>query len=133
MNSIKSRYFSIAAQLNAPALFIRFATTPQHDGSAHVEQQGDNYCYVVTERGIELDRRKTKDIDVILYWLISELTWDMASDYELRHRVVNQDSRRQLFAKHLELLAKVKIEWSQRKSAEYDQILKEHPFIDKAE
>jgi hypothetical protein len=130
MSAIKSRYYSAARQLKAPAAHVRFATTPQHDGSPHVERAGDGFRYVVTERGQELDRRTTGDPDELLYWLVSDLTWAIASDYELAHRAPDRDSRRLLFQKHLELLAKVNSEWSRRKRAEYDRVLAEHPFRD---
>jgi hypothetical protein len=84
----------------------------------------------VTERGQELNRRITSDPDELLYWLVSDLTWAMASDYELAHRVTNQDFRRLLFKKHLELLAAINNGWSQRKQVEYDRVLVEHPFCD---
>lgn len=128
--AIKSCYYSITRQLKVPAAHMHFATTPQHDGSPHVEINGDSYCYVVTERGQEFERRRTTDPDELLYWLVSDVTRAMASDYELRHRAARKDFRRLLFKKHLELLNDVRGEWSQRKKAEYDQVLAEHPFRD---
>lgn len=129
-SAIKSRYYSIARQLKAPAAHVHFATTPQHDGSPHIEQKGGDFCYVVTERGTDYERRRTADTDELLFWLVSDLTWRVAIDYELRHRVPGKDVRRLLFKRHLELLARVKREWSQRKTAEYDLVLNEHPFCD---
>jgi len=87
--AIKSRYYSIARQLKAPAAHVHFATTPQHDGSPHVEMDGESYCYVVTERGQEFERRRTTDADELLYLLVSDVTRAMASDYELRHRATH--------------------------------------------
>ncbi len=64
------------------------------------------------------------------YWLVSELTFEMALDYELAHRRENVDSRRLLFEKHLELLARANPEWSLAKRTEYDAVLALHPFQD---
>src|SRR5262245_42640298 len=130
-SDIKSRYYAIARQLNAPAAYVHFATTPQHDGSPHVELEGDTFYYVVTERGQEYERRRTPDPEELLYWLVSDLTWAMASEDELRRRIPAQDFRRLLFKKHLELLADINNEWSQHKKAEYDRVLAEHPFEDR--
>lgn len=130
MSAIKSGYYSIARQLRAPTAHIHFATRAQHDGSPHVECAGDGFSYIVTERGRELERRTTIDPDELLYWLVSDLTSAMASDYELAHRVTNQDFRRLLFKKHIELLAAVNSGWSQRKQEEYDRVLVGHPFCD---
>jgi hypothetical protein len=130
MSAIKSCYYSIARQLRAPTVHVHFATRPQHDGSPHVERAGDGFRYIVTERGQELERRTTGDPDELLYWLVSDLTWAMASDHELAHRAPNQDFRRLLFQKHLELLAEVNSGWSQRKQVEYERVLVAHPFCD---
>ena len=131
ISAIKAHYHSIARRLGASSTHVHFATTPQHDGSWHVELDGDRFCYVATERGQELERKKTQDPDELLYWLVSDLTWTMAGDYELAHRVPGRDPRRLRFQKHLELLADVDPEWSQRTQAEYDRILAEHPFCDR--
>src|SRR5690242_11037095 len=97
VSAVKSRYYSIARQLGAPAVHVHFATRPQHDGRPHVERGGDNFCYIVTERGQERERRRTHDPEELLYWLVSDLTWAMASEYELSHRAPDQDFRRLLF------------------------------------
>ncbi len=130
ISAIKARYYSIARELRAPTAHVHFATRAQHDGSPHIERTDDGFSYIVTERGQELNRRTTSDPDELLYWLVSDLTWAMANDYELAHRVTNQDFRRLLFKKHIELLAVVNNGWSQRKQVEYDQVLVEHPFCD---
>ena len=130
ISSIKSRYYSIARQLKVAEAHVYFFTTPHHDGSAHIERIGDSYCYVVTERGKEYERRTTSDPDEVLYWLVSNLTFSMATEYELHHRAKDQDSRRIRFQKQLELLAKINGEWSQRKRAEFNQVLSAHQFSD---
>lgn len=109
---------------------MHFATTAQHDGSPHIERNENTFFYVVTERGQEFERRTTSDPDELLYWLVSDLTWAMASEYELQHRFAEQDFRRLLFKKHLELLSRVSSQWSERKRVEYDKVLDEHPFCD---
>ena len=131
ISAIKSQYYAIADRLNAPTKHIRFATSPQHDGSPHIEANGADYYFIVTERGVELERQTTTEPEDILYWLVSDLTWSMASDYELSHREIALDSRRLLFQKHLELLAAVSLDWSNRKRLEYESVLRKHPFSDK--
>jgi len=133
MSALEALYRAIARQLRAPERRVHFFTTPQHDGSAHVEIVNDQLAYVVTERGEELERRTTGDPDELLYWLVSDLTWALASDYELSHRLESQDFRRLLFGMHLELLAEVDCAWSERKRREYLRVLAEHPFSDRGE
>ena len=128
--AIRSEYYAITEGLNAPRTHVLFATTPQHDGSPHVELTGDGYAYVITERGGELERRVTTKDDDILYWLVCDVTREMASQHELRHRNSREDSRRLLFRKHLDLLAAVSRRWQARKQAEYEAVLALHPFRD---
>jgi hypothetical protein len=127
---LRRQYQAIAKRLCAPREYVMFAETPQHDGSPHVEHEGDELIYVVTERGARFEERRTRDPDELLFWLVSDLTRQMALDFELAHRVESEDSRRQWFAKHLELLTAVKPEWASRKKREYDELLVEHPYDD---
>ncbi len=130
LSELKSSYFAIAERLNAPLEFIRFAETPQHDGSPHIETDGTHFAYVTTERGGEYERKLTANKDEILYWLVCDLTWEMANRFELAHRKPDQDSRRMLFEKHLELLGTVHPEWQNRLQSEYQAILAQYPFRD---
>jgi Immunity protein 63 len=130
VSTIKSRYYHAARRLGAPKRLVVFATQPRPDGGAYVERGDGAYAYVVWERGVELQRRITHDPDEVLYWLVSDLTFEMALEYELSHRRKHRDSRRLLFEKHLELLATVNHTWSERQRLEYDRTLQEHPFLD---
>ena len=129
--ALKSAYHAIAERLNAPRAHVRFSTTPRHDGSPHIESNGNEFAYVTTERGDEYERRTTSNDDDDLYWLVSDLTREMASQYELSHRNPHADSRRMLFQKHIELLGTVNRDWQTRKQTEYQTVLKQHPFHDK--
>lgn len=102
---------------------------PMHDGSRHVEVS-DAYYLVATERGHELDRWRTNDVDELLYWLMEGLTSSMARDYELAHRREGEDTRRQWFAKQVELLAELSPQWAARLQGEQEAVLKQHPFRD---
>jgi len=103
--------------------------TPRGDGSPHVEVS-DAYYFVVQERGIELERRRTSDLDELLYWIFDTVTFAASSAFELRHRVPGQDVRRALFAQHEELLSRLSPAWRNRKVAEHRAILAKHPFQD---
>jgi superfamily II helicase len=100
-----------------------FRTVPSHDGSPHIEQNGDTYEFVVTERGSEFERQSTKSEDEILYWLFSSITHQMAVDYELHHRIEEQDCRIIYFPKHVELLQILNAEWARKQARQYKTIL----------
>lgn len=106
--------------------------TEQHDGSAHVEFNDGRYQYVVTERGDELKRRSASGMDEIMYWLAKDESFSQACDFELQNRVPNRDSRRLIFAKQNEILARVDPQWAARSEREQEEILRNHPFNDRA-
>ena len=130
--TLGKQYREIAEKLGAPEYYCRFATTPQHDGSPHIEVIGDQFHFVVTERGSEFERRKTTDPQDILFWLVSGLTFGMACEWELKHRIEGEDSRRQLFQKQIDLLSQVNQDWAERMRESCKKILEEHPFEDRA-
>ena len=107
-----------------------FRTTPSHDGSPHVEQEGPFLCFVVTERGTEYERRRTEDPDELLFWLMETVTFDMATRFELAHRRPNEDFRRQLFMKQEQLLHALRPSWGERCRRDLEKILRAHPFTD---
>jgi hypothetical protein len=107
-----------------------FPTVRQDDGFEHLEIGEDEYHLIVTERGLELSRQTTKSKDEILYWLVSSFVWGWAGEFELKHRIKNQDFRRLFFAKQIEYLQKVNPFWAQRKRKEIEEILEKHPFND---
>ena len=113
-----------------PSYLFSVASSPTHSGAPHVEIVGDEYHFVVTERGSEFERRKTKDVDELLYWFVSGDVGQLARDWELERRVDGQDLRRFWFAKEVELLKSINPEWAKRKEQHQQNVLKEHPFND---
>jgi hypothetical protein len=130
---LQSEFARLCKRIDPSFARIRFRTTPGHDGSTHVEISSREYHYIATERGQEIFHKRTKRKDELLYWLVSDVAWSLACDFELRHRVKGQSFRRLLFAKELEYLEKVKPEWAKAKREEIEAILREHPYDDEAE
>ena len=113
-----------------PKWLFKVPDKPTHDGSPHVEVIGDEYHYVVTERGSEFERKRTKDIDELLFWLVSGDVFELACDWELEHRIEHQDSRRLMFAKEIEYLEKINSNWASKQKLNHENILKENPYND---
>lgn len=99
-------------------------------GRPHIEVS-QVYHYVVAERGREHSRDVTAELDLLLYWAFRSVTHEMASRYELEHRRPGVDSRRLLFEKQLELLARLSTDWAAKERADQTDILVLHPFRDK--
>lgn len=101
--SLRNRYAQRASELIAPSCHVHFATSPCHDGGPHIEFQGSDYHFVVTERGAEYERRVTTDQVEALIWLISDLTRAMAAEWELHHRIEGEG-----FRKHVDQICRVR-------------------------
>ncbi len=110
-----------------------FRTYPADDGAAHVEFDGHFYHYVSCERGRENERRIASGEDEILYWLLSDIVFGLACDFELKHRVKGRSFRRLLFSKELELMRTLNVQWEVRKRNEINEILAKAPYDDAVE
>ena len=93
----------------------------------HIEVDSRGYHFVVVERGIELKRITTHDVDEILFQVFSGVTQSLAQG----RRVKGEDPRREMFRRQIELLAKLDPKWAHREAAAHNQILQQNPFIDK--
>jgi hypothetical protein len=129
-STLRRRYIGACDRLGVPEARFPYQSQPAHDGSPHVEVTGDLYHYVVTERGTEFERRSTPDADELLYWLLQGVTFSLACDFELKHRVAGRDFRRLLFAKQLELLRGLSPDWERKRASEIERVLQQHPFDD---
>jgi hypothetical protein len=101
----------------------------EDNGYPHIEVD-EFYHYVFVERGKENSRVSTTDLDHLLYLVFKTVTFSMAMNYEVRHRIQTQDCRRILFKHQIELLSKLSEAWSVRCAHERDLILRQHPFDD---
>jgi hypothetical protein len=110
-----------------------FRTDPADDGAAHVEFDGHFYHYVSCERGHENERRIASGEDEILYWLLSDIVFDLACDFELKHRVKGKSFRRLIFFKELEFMQALDVHWEVRKRNEINEILAKAPYDDAIE
>ena len=87
---------------------------------------------MISERGTEYERKITSDIDELMYWIFSVVTFSMACDYELNNRIEDKDSRRIMFAKQEELFGILNRDWQERERKEHKSILINNPFDDLA-
>lgn len=104
----------LCGNLKPPWLFS-VAISPQRDGYPHIEVVGDEYHFVVTARGSELERKITKEVDELLFWLVEGDVLELACEWELNHRVPTQDTKRLIASKEIEYLDKINPKWAERK------------------
>jgi Immunity protein 63 len=127
---IKSRVKKLAVVIEAPAETLPTFGRSEQSGRPHIEVDSNGYHYVIVERGQELERQTTPDIDELLYYTFQWITFELAVKYELAHRIQGQDVRRVLFAHQQDLLSRLSPAWGERRKNEHEQILQKHPFND---
>jgi len=66
----------------------------------------------------------------LLYIVFEKITFDMALQYELIHRIPFQDSRRLLFSHQLKLMEKLSPEWKNVLQNRITEIIKRNPYQD---
>ncbi len=130
LSTISNKIRGLGKKIKVPkGLYPTFGSSIDF-GHPHIEVDRNGYHYVVVERGIEHEKRTTQDIDELMYWVFKAITFSMASDYELHNRIPNQDFRRLLFAKQIELIKIINPAFFERLEKEKNEILKQHPYED---
>ena len=130
LTEIKSRVKKLAAVIAAPAETHPTFGRSEQSGRPHIEVDSKGYHFVIAERGQELERHTTSDIDELFYTIFRWITFELAVKHELAHRIQGQDVRRVLFAYQQNLLSRLSPAWGERRKQEHEQILQKHPFND---
>lgn len=128
---LRLEYDRLAQRVSPSDFEYSFPTERQDDGSPHVEFHDGEYYYIVTERGLDLERRSTADIDEILYWMLYDLTFWMGVEHEFRNRVEGPDCRRVIFAYQVELMKRADSAMTERLEKHIAATLAANPFIDR--
>ena len=92
--------------------------------------EGGAYVFAARERGEELGRRETGSLDELLFWCLDSVVMVMAAEWEVTHRRPDEDSRRQVFARRLELMAAVDEAWASRLQGQLERVLERNPYDD---
>lgn len=129
---IKEKVDSLAEVIGAKVNF-QYGEPPSNMSS--IEQatyifSDTAYHLVFIEKRSERRRNTTRDLDELLYWIFSEVTFGMAEDYEMRHRRPNEDFRRQLFEVQLNLLGRLSPAWQAKESRKIKEALENAPYFD---
>jgi len=129
---IKAEVDHLSARINASGYVLPTYGCSNDGGRPHIEVDARGYHFVTVERGQELKRITTCDLDELLFHIFEAVTFNLACDYELAHRMEHQDFRRVMFFHQIELLSVLSQKWSEREYQEHERILHEHPYDDRA-
>ena len=124
IHEVRSAIYDLAGVIGARRSQLPTFGTTEDGARPHVEERDGQLSLVIVERGEEIERRRARDQDELLYWVFEDVTHLMASDWELGHRVEGQDSRILLFKKQIELLDRLSRRWSARYREENGELLR---------
>jgi len=127
---IKSEIDRLANKIGAAGYDLPTYGHTEDGARPHIESDSRGYHFVVVERGQELRRVTTPDLDELLETIFLGVTSSVSFRYELAHRVEAQDCRRIAFQHQIELLSLLSPSWAERESKRHNEILRKHPFDD---
>jgi hypothetical protein len=134
LDDIKKRVDELALQISVPANLLPSYGQLTEEGHPCIEVDELGFMlYILSERGDTYEKKITGEIDDLLYWIFTRVTFAMACDYEMNNSISDKDARRIIFSKQEELLGKLNDKWRQMKNTEHQSILKTHPFNDLAD
>ena len=128
LTDLAEKFRSMVAGLDVEPEYKAFHTTPQHDGSPHVEVANGKFQLVFTERGSEFDRTDDLSADDVLYLLFNGVTQRIATTYELQNRIPGVDGRSVWFPYQERLMESLNPSWGARLGEEHRRVLANHPL-----
>lgn len=124
----------LSYKISVPRRLLPTYNKTRDGAHPHIEiDSTGNYNYIVVEKGSELNRDITNNLDELLYWIFKSITSNMAMHFELKNRINNQDTRKLYFNKQIELLTSVNEKWRILITNELNQIIEKSPFDDEWE
>lgn len=118
----------IYCELDVLNVYFAEGTLQSREG-IYCYTKNNRYHYFETERGRILIDNITTSLFEISYWIVNYPISTMAREYELKHRVGGQDTRRIMFEKKLKLFEQLGGNYKKRAEIDIDEILKEAPYV----
>jgi hypothetical protein len=125
LEEIRAEVDRLAAIIDAPTDLLPTYGYSRDLGYPHIEIVGILMSYVVMERGQELGRHSSIELDDILFCAFRDVTFSMASRWEPTNRIDGQDSRKLLWTKQFELPDQLNPAWVERHRQELGPLLAE--------
>ena len=124
LEKLKTEVNLLAEIIEAPDFFLPTFANTKYDGTPNLEVLDLGFIhYIVTERNEEYERRITRDLSEVLFWIFEYTTFNMAADFERKNRIEDQDYRIILFQKQEELLAMLNVAWSEKLQAKHTKLI----------
>lgn len=123
-NEIELKIEQLGIKINAPIHLIPEVDESNDFAKPYIDiGYGDVFYYVIRERNVEYERILYKNEDELLYRIFKDITFEMATKYELENRNNDQDFRVILFKKQEELMSLLNTDWGIRIKSENTKYL----------
>ncbi|KHN54265.1 hypothetical protein OI69_04530 [Pectobacterium fontis] len=130
LEDLRAELFKIGQQLCGgvrPSYYFFISDKPDGLATPYLEIHGEEYHFIISERGIERERHVTFSDEDILYWFTDCGVCDMASSYAALNNSPDRTFRDVYFRRQYHLMFSIKPEWATRKHKELTEILKLYP------
>ncbi|MGM3225957.1 Imm63 family immunity protein [Dickeya zeae] len=130
ISEIREKVYELGLKICIPSESLHVFDISPGDGRPHISFDNNKYNYIYEERGVEFEIKSTDDVKELLYWIMSDVIYGMAFQYEIEHRVEHVDGRRIVFPRVVQLMSKLKPSWASRAQREINEILVRSPYSD---
>jgi hypothetical protein len=127
---IQNRIHELGSKGGIPLNYLKVFNASPQDGTPHVEITDQTYDYVIQERGFEFSRSQTYDLNELLFWIVDSASSRYAFDYEVDHRIINQDARRLAFSIKNDIMEKIDPTWAEMTRDYIEKTLANAPYVD---
>lgn len=129
---IKKKIDELASKIDAPRkLRPSYGSFDYALDSFFIEIDNKGVMRLIeTEKGQVHEVRRTRDLDELLYWIFTNITFSMAYKLAIEKPIGHMDRRKLIFQFQEELLGKLNPKWKERINAEYMGFLQKHPADD---
>ena len=124
LKQIRKKVKELSKIIDAPKHSIPTFGYSEQSGLPHIEITETEYHFVVCERKTEYERKKTADLNEILFWIFDSMTFSIACRLELQNRKGDEDFRIQAFQIQEDLISKIDPEFSMRLKIKHDKLLR---------
>lgn len=115
---LRSELLTIGERLGGgvrPNNYFIIPDSPDGLATPWLEIQGQEYHFIVSERGFEITRKVTLSDDEILYWFVECGVEALASRYAALHSSPERPFRDVCFRKQYRLMLAINTDWATRK------------------
>jgi hypothetical protein len=123
LSEIEFEIRNIAKLIDAPNQYLPTFGYTEGTARPHIDIQGEEFHYIINERGEEYKREITKEFHELIFLVFADVTFEMSVQLELKNRKKNEDFRIQMFQIQEDLLSKIESSYSERVKINHDKLL----------